>query len=100
MSPSFLHALGLMSGTSVDGVDVALIETDGERLASLGPVLTVPYTDDVRRVIRAAFGAEQPNEATAAAERAVTEAHLHPLRRWSGKSGGAPSRLDVVGFHG
>jgi anhydro-N-acetylmuramic acid kinase len=100
MSSSFLHALGLMSGTSVDGVDVALIETDGERLASLGPVLTVPYTDDVRRVIRAAFGAEQPNEATAAAEQAVTEAHLDAVRRWSRESGVALSTLDIVGFHG
>jgi anhydro-N-acetylmuramic acid kinase len=100
MSSPFLHALGLMSGTSVDGVDVALIETDGERLASLGPVLTVPYTDDVRRVIRAAFGAEQPNEATAAAERAVTEAHVDAARRWSRESGVALSTLDVVGFHG
>ena len=100
MSSSFLHALGLMSGTSVDGVDVALIETDGERLASLGPVLTVPYTDDVRRVIRAAFGAEQPNEVTAAAERAVTEAHLDAVRRWSRESGVALSTLDIVGFHG
>jgi anhydro-N-acetylmuramic acid kinase len=100
MSSSFLHALGLMSGTSVDGVDVALIETDGERLAALGPVLTVPYTDDVRRLIRAAFGAEQPNEATAAAERAVTEAHLDAVRRWSRESGVALSTLDIVGFHG
>ena len=100
MSSSFLHALGLMSGTSVDGVDVALIETDGERLASLGPVLTVPYTDDVRRLIRAAFGAEQANEATAAAERAVTEAHLDAVRRWSRESGVALSTLDIVGFHG
>ena len=50
MSSSFLRALGLMSGTSVDGVDVALIETDGERLASFGPVLTVPYADDARRL--------------------------------------------------
>jgi anhydro-N-acetylmuramic acid kinase len=100
MASPFLHALGLMSGTSVDGVDVALIETDGERLASLGPVLTVPYTDDVRRVIRAAFGAEQPNEATAAAERAVTEAHLDAVRRWSRQNGVALSTLDIVGFHG
>jgi anhydro-N-acetylmuramic acid kinase len=100
MASPFLHALGLMSGTSVDGVDVALIETDGERLASLGPVLTVPYTDDVRRVILAAFGAEQPNEATAAAERAVTEAHLDAVRRWSRQSGVALSTLDIVGFHG
>jgi anhydro-N-acetylmuramic acid kinase len=100
MASPFLHALGLMSGTSVDGVDVALIETDGERLASLGPVLTVPYSDDVRRVIRAAFGAEQPNEATAAAERAVTEAHLDAVRRWSRQNGVALSTLDIVGFHG
>ena len=100
MSSSFLHALGLMSGTSVDGVDVALIETDGERLASFGPVLTVPYGDDVRRVIRAAFGAEQPNPATAAAERAVTEAHADAVQRWSRDTGTALATLDVVGFHG
>jgi anhydro-N-acetylmuramic acid kinase len=100
MSSPFLHALGLMSGTSVDGVDVALIETDGERLAAFGPVLTVPYTDDVRRLIRLAFGAEQPNEATIAAEQAVTEAHLAAVRRWSQETGTALSTLDVVGFHG
>ena len=100
MSSSFLRALGLMSGTSVDGVDVALIETDGERIASFGPVLTVPYADDVRRLIRAAFGAEQPNQATAAAEQAVTEAHLDAVRRWSRETGMALSTLDVVGFHG
>ena len=32
-----LTAIGLMSGTSLDGVDVALIETDGERIAAFGP---------------------------------------------------------------
>jgi anhydro-N-acetylmuramic acid kinase len=100
MSSPFLHALGLMSGTSVDGVDVALIETDGERIASFGPVLTVPYADDVRRLIRAAFGAEQPNAATAAAEQAVTKAHLDAVQRWSRETGMAASTLDVVGFHG
>ena len=89
-----------MSGTSIDGVDVALIETDGEQVRSLGGFLTVPYTDGVRREIRAAFGAEQPSDATMAAERAVTEAHVEAVTRWSRESGTPLSTLDVVGFHG
>ncbi|HMH74611.1 MAG TPA: anhydro-N-acetylmuramic acid kinase, partial [Bradyrhizobium sp.] len=32
-----LTAIGLMSGTSLDGVDVALIETDGRRVQAFGP---------------------------------------------------------------
>lgn len=100
MSSPCLRALGLMSGTSVDGVDVALIETDGEQVRSFGAFLTVPYGDEARRQIRTAFGAEQPNAATAAAERAVTEAHVEAVTRWSRESGTALSTLDVVGFHG
>jgi anhydro-N-acetylmuramic acid kinase len=100
MSSPFLRALGLMSGTSVDGVDVALIETDGEAVVAHGPALTVPYDDETRRTIRAAFGAEQPSDVTRAAETALTEAHLQAVRRWSAEWGVAIATLDVVGFHG
>lgn len=89
-----------MSGTSVDGVDVALIETDGERIASFGPALTVPYADQVRRTIRAAFGSERESDATRAAEQAVTEAHVAAVRRWASERDVAISSLDLVGFHG
>ena len=95
-----MRALGLMSGTSVDGIDVALIETDGEQVQSFGPSLTVPYADDVRRVIRSAFGAEQPSELTRAAEKAVTAGHVAAVRRWSKEHGIALSTIDLVGFHG
>jgi anhydro-N-acetylmuramic acid kinase len=95
-----MRVLGLMSGTSVDGVDVALIETDGERVASFGPSLTIPYADDLRRTIRATFGAEQASDATRAAERAVTEAHVTAVQRWSAEHGIALSTIDLVGFHG
>lgn len=89
-----------MSGTSVDGVDVALIETDGERVAAFGPTLTVPYPDEARRIIRAAFGATAETEATQAAEQVVTHMHVAAVRAWAANTGIAPDTLDLVGFHG
>ena len=52
-----LTAIGLMSGTSHDGVDVALIKTDGEELAEFGPTGYRPYADDDRALLRRATAA-------------------------------------------
>ncbi len=61
---AMMRAIGLMSGTSLDGVDIALIETDGERvhvvkghnnfLEPLGPTGYRGYTDDEKALLRAA----------------------------------------------
>ena len=46
-------AIGLMSGTSLDGVDAALVETDGEGVAVPGAALTLPYTpENVYRALK------------------------------------------------
>ncbi|MBV8189231.1 MAG: anhydro-N-acetylmuramic acid kinase [Alphaproteobacteria bacterium] len=95
-----MRALGLMSGTSLDGVDVAMVETDGVSVKALGGFVTVPYGDDVRHLVRASFGAEQANATSAGAEKAVTEAHVAAVREWSRVSSIAIASLDVVGFHG
>ena len=50
-----LKAIGLMSGTSLDGVDVALIETDGERIGAFGPTGYRAYSDSERDLLRKAL---------------------------------------------
>ena len=48
--------LGTMSGTSLDGVDAAVIETDGEGITSFGPSTFRPYSDEERAILRGALG--------------------------------------------
>ena len=50
-------AVGLMSGTSQDGVDVALIDSDGERIAQLGATACRPYSKAERTLLRRAAAA-------------------------------------------
>src|SRR3977135_4653314 len=77
-----MTAIGLMSGTSLDGVDVALIETDGKRVRAFGPSGYRAYTEGERGLLRQAL-AEAGNLSTRdappgglrEAERAVTLAH-------------------------
>src|SRR3712207_2099550 len=59
-------ALGLMSGTSLDGIDVALLRTDGERIEWFGPARTYPYAEADKKVLREALAAARAlNDRTA-----------------------------------
>ena len=51
-----IWALGTMSGTSLDGVDAALLKTDGERIVAFGRHGYRPYLEAERAAIRAALG--------------------------------------------
>jgi anhydro-N-acetylmuramic acid kinase len=101
MSGGGIHrALGLMSGTSLDGIDAALIETDGERIRAAGASLTVPYEDGLRDALRGILGTEAADARTRDVERALTLAHADVVRRLLAEAGLAPDDVDVVGFHG
>ncbi|PIW30688.1 MAG: anhydro-N-acetylmuramic acid kinase [Rhodospirillales bacterium CG15_BIG_FIL_POST_REV_8_21_14_020_66_15] len=94
-------AVGLMSGTSMDGVDAALIETDGEAVTWCGPALTHPYDADFRRDLRAALGHDpliRPPENGLV--RRLTERHRDAVRALLAEAGTAPADIRVIGFHG
>ncbi len=89
-----LRALGLMSGTSMDGVDAAVVVTDGETVEGFGPVAFLPYAAAERVVLRSGLGlwpGEDPGR-EAAIEALVRGAHAKAVAGFDG--------VDVVGFHG
>jgi anhydro-N-acetylmuramic acid kinase len=86
-----IWALGAMSGTSLDGVDAAMILTDGRRVLEFGETGYRPYSEAERRVLRAALGHWDGAEVQAAAE-VVELAHTELLAEFEG--------AEVVGFHG
>lgn len=92
-------AVGLMSGTSLDGIDAAIVVTDGERIARLGEAATTPYPADVRARLRRLLG-RPPAASDAAVIDDLTDWHRDAVRDLLRASGLPPAAIDVVGFHG
>lgn len=85
-------ALGAMSGTSLDGVDAAMVLTDGHSIAEFGPSAYRPYADGEQATLRAALGQWPGGAGVAEAAAVVETAHAELLARFSG--------VELVGFHG
>lgn len=80
-----------MSGTSLDGVDAAVIDTDGVEIMGFGPSEYRPYTTDEHAVLRTALGRWQNDDVSAAA-RIVEDAHIALMSGFDG--------VELAGFHG
>jgi anhydro-N-acetylmuramic acid kinase len=91
-----------MSGTSMDGIDVALIDTDGQKVNRFGPTATFPYdrpiADALRKVVANPLVAEKDPLKTL--DQAVTHAHAKAVQRFLADNQTQPGLITLIGFHG
>ncbi|MBM09532.1 MAG: anhydro-N-acetylmuramic acid kinase [Magnetovibrio sp.] len=98
---SRLRVIGLMSGTSMDGVDAAMIETDGNIIFEFGPTEVIHYTPAFRKRLRSILGRPTDNSAeTSTIVRELTLYHAKVVERLLRRKDVPPSEVDLIGFHG
>ena len=91
-------ALGLMSGTSRDGIDAALIRSDGRTSVETGPSLSRSYDEDFRRSLAAVCRGEHAS--LPEVERALTLRHAEAVRALLSEARIPAAAVGVIGFHG
>jgi anhydro-N-acetylmuramic acid kinase len=102
-----VRAIGLMSGTSMDGVDVAIIETDGQEIVTLGRTGFFPYAKADRALLRRAAGdaalLEDRNArpgCLALADAMITSRHAEAVEAFLAADSIDRATVDLIGFHG
>src|ERR1700730_13239277 len=89
--------IGLMSGTSMDAIDVALLETDGDAYMAWGPHASKPYPTELRSAL---LRLPADDADVVRIEREVTDSHSQAVRAFCAEKKIELTTVDVIGFHG
>lgn len=100
-------AIGLMSGTSMDGIDAALVRTDGEDIVERGAMGFYPYATDVQETLKHALVEaknmthhDERTDVLKEAEKLITQLHVEAVNKFLAENELDVSDIDVLGFHG
>jgi anhydro-N-acetylmuramic acid kinase len=96
------RAIGVISGTSMDAIDVALVTTDGKDRATRGPGGSYPYPPALREQLLAVIADtnKAKSDPLANIEAAVTQSHGDAIAQFLKENGIEPQTIDVIGLHG
>ncbi len=92
--------VGMMSGTSLDGVDVAAIRTDGLCVFEVGPGLSIPYSETLREDLRSILGSTESSPKICRIEKEITETHAAAFLGFLKTFSISKEFVDLIGFHG
>jgi anhydro-N-acetylmuramic acid kinase len=100
-------AIGLMSGTSMDGIDIALLRTDGDAVVERGPSLEIAYSPTFRKRLARALDeakpirerGERPGDLSSV-ERELTLLHADAVSKFLHENKILKEDVDILGFHG
>lgn len=92
-----LTAIGLMSGTSMDGIDAAILRSDGAGFVEPLANLTISYAPGFRDQLQSVLGGKGPVDEVS---EALTRRHADAVASVLAKSSLAATDIDVIGFHG
>lgn len=104
MDRKIYQVVGLMSGTSMDGIDAAMIRTDGQDFISPDNFITLPYSGDFREKLRGCLGLnpgkEKDRKKVREVEAELTRLHADAVNKLIRDSRFDPADIDLIGFHG
>lgn len=103
-SKDYKHILGLMSGTSMDGLDVAWCRVTGHGLDTnleLLEFVTIPHTKEYQKNVRSVFACpDAPADQLTFLHQYIAEVHAHQIQEALGIWNCHPSNIDFIASHG
>lgn len=93
-------AIGLMSGTSMDGVDLALIESNGENYLKILDNDYLNYNNNFKTKLAEVINNKQELSFIKNVEQELTNIHIQIVKQFLNKKNLKPKDIDIIGFHG